>query len=65
MKGRLSARLEKLETTRLAVHEAWLQTLTRAEFLAYYRDLERSDPEQMAYLQTLTREQLRTLAYGG
>lgn len=57
-------RLEKLETKQLAMCEAWLQTLTSAEFLAYYQDLERRDPEQMAYLQTLTDEQLRKIAYG-
>lgn len=62
---RLSGRLERLETERHAAHEAWLRSLTHDEFMAYYRDLERSDPEQMAYLATLSEEQLQKIVDGG
>ncbi len=61
---RHAKRLGRLEAQRRAAHEAWLRGLTRDALMAYYRDLVRSDPKQMAYLATLAREQLRRIADG-
>lgn len=62
---KLKARLAKLEANRLEAYETWLCSLDREAFMRHYRELVESDPEQMSYLASLSREQLQRIVQGG